>query len=218
MGGRGAYSYSSVERNDSSGAEPLSAYAVAAINRDISRGTNPEAAIARFRENMMDENVEYSAYIDDYGYAHALASAGDAHSTQMAPLNEIAHERAVSRIIHNHPGVGRKWGGPLSDADIQTLVQGYNYTKGRINAIVATAREGTYSARMTRPVTHFEVDTAINKAKQTAYKRKYTSEMAMWRGVHNAYASELGKIGIELTFNEGRRKRRRLITQKIGTY
>ncbi len=54
LGGRGVYSYS----GNSSGSiddTPLGTYAVASLNRGIADGTTTEAAIARFREQLMDK-------------------------------------------------------------------------------------------------------------------------------------------------------------------
>lgn len=109
MGGRGAYSYS----GGGGGAKnntPLDAYAVASLNRGTAKGTTPDAAISRFREQLMDKKVEYSAYIDDAGYVHALGSTGKEGSTKIAPLSSVAKERGVSTIVHNHPH-----GGPMGE-------------------------------------------------------------------------------------------------------
>lgn len=108
MGGRGAYSYS----GGGGGAKnntPLDAYAVASLNRGTAKGTTPDAAISRFREQLMDKKVEYSAYIDDAGYVHALGSTGKEGSTKIAPLSSVAKERGVSTIVHNHPHGGVRW-------------------------------------------------------------------------------------------------------------
>lgn len=57
MGGRGAFSYSS-QHSSVKDDSPLSAYAVASLNRGAASGTNPSAAIARFREQLMNKKVE----------------------------------------------------------------------------------------------------------------------------------------------------------------
>lgn len=220
MGGRGAYSYSSGSRKRSSSA-PLNAYAVASLNRGIAKGTSTEAAIGRFREQLMDAKVEYSAYIDDAGYVHALGSTGKEGSTKVAPISAVAKQRDVSTVIHNHPhggSDGRKWGGPFSEADLAYIASAHGATGGRVNRIVATSNEGTYSARVKRSVSGGQVRSAAKRADAAVSGKKYQSELAMWRAVNSAYASEFGKIGIEITFTEQKKKRSRLVTQKTGTY
>ena len=70
MGGRGSYSYSG--KRSAKDGSTLSAYAVASLNKGTAGGTTVESAIARFREQLMDNRYEHSAYIDDAGYVHAL--------------------------------------------------------------------------------------------------------------------------------------------------
>lgn len=47
---------------------------------------------------------------------------------------------------------------------------------------------------------------------------KYQSEIAMWRAVNNAYASEFGKIGINITYEKQPKRSDKLVTQKTGTF
>lgn len=221
MGGRGAYSYSgraaSVKDNT-----PLSAYAVASLNKGTAGGTSPEAAVDRFREQLMGNKFEYSAYIDDAGYVHSLGSIGKEGSTKIAPLSAVAKERGISTIIHNHPfggSDGRKWGGPLSGGDLQYLASAYMRSGGKVNRIVATSNEGVYSAKMTKSVTGRQVKSAISRAEKTARSGKaYQSEIAMWRAVHKAYAAEFAKIGISIRFDSKAKRTGKLVTQKIGQY
>lgn len=219
MGGRGAYSYSgstSIRNSD-----PLNAYAVASLNRGTAGGTTVGAAIDRFREQLMNEKVEYSAYIDDAGYIHALGSTGKEGSTKVAPASAVAKEDGVSTIIHNHPfgtSDGRKWGGPLSEGDISYVARAYADSGGRINRIVATSNEGTYSARVTRPVTQRQVRDAAARADRSLSGRKFQSEISMWRAVNNAYTSEFAKIGINITYTKQRKRSDRLVTQRTGSY
>ncbi len=220
MGGRGAYSYSGgQERADSS---PLSAYAVASLNKGTAGGTTVELAIERFREQMMKRKHEHSAYIDDSGYIHALGSTGKEGSTKVAPPSAVAKEKGISTVIHNHPhggSDGRKWGGPLSGADLKYIASAYQLSGGRVNRMIATSNEGTYSAQVTKSVSQKQVSNAIRRAEKALKSGKvYQSEIAMWRAVNKAYTSEFAKIGVKITFESGSMKSRKLVTQKIGQY
>ena len=219
MGGRGVYSYSgNMERKDNT---PLNAYAVASINKGVAKGTTPEAAIARFREQLMDAKVEYSAYIDDAGYVHALGSTGKEGSTKVAPLLAVAKEKGVSAIVHNHPhggSDGRKWGGPFSLGDLRYIAEAYNASNGKVKRILATSNEGTYSAVVKKPVSKQQVQRAGARADAALAGKKYQSEFAMWKALNSAYATEFGKIGIDITFTPQKKKSEKFITQKIGTY
>ena len=219
MGGRGAYSYSA--GGQSRDTTPLTAYAVASLNRGVAKGTTTESAISRFREQLMDAKVEYSAYIDDAGYVHALGSTGKEGQTKVAPLSAIAKEKGVSTIVHNHPhgtSDGRKWGGPFSEGDLAYVANAYAVTGGKVNRIVATSNEGTYSARVTRRVTQGEVKAAAKRADSAVKGKKYQSELAMWRAVSVAYTSEFAKLGINITYTKQRKRSGKLVTKKVGTY
>ena len=220
MGGRGTYSYSgqSVTGGKS---EPLGRYAVASLNKGTASGTTTESAIERFRGQLMDAKVEYSAYIDDYGYVHALGSNENEGSTNVAPLSAIANERGVSTVIHNHPhggSDGRKWGGPLSANDLAYIADAHGKTGGKVRRMVATSNEGTYSAVVTRNVSRRQVQNAAKTADASLFGKKFQSEKAMWRAVNDAYTREFGKIGINITFTPQRKHTDRLVTQKTGTY
>lgn len=220
MGGRGAYSYSGNTRGRNSSV-PLNAYAVASLNRGIAAGTSTESAINRFRNQLMEKKVEYSAYIDDFGYIHSLGSTGKEGSTSVAPMSTVAKERGVSTIIHNHPhgtSDGRKWGGPFSEADLSFIASTYARSNGGINRIVATAREGTYSAEVKKAVSQSQVKRAASKADSRVSGKRYQSEKAMWSAVNKAYTSEFGKIGIDITFVPQRKTTGKLVTKKTGTY
>lgn len=180
-----------------------------------------ESAIARFREQLMDNRHEHSAYIDDAGYVHALGSTGNEGSTRVAPLYAVAHEKGVSTIIHNHPhggSDGRKWGGPLSGGDLEYIASAYNRSGGRVKRIVATSNEGTYSALVTKSVSDKAVKSAAKRADASVMSRKYQSEIAMWRAMNKAYTSEFAKIGIEISYEKQPKKSGLLVTQKTGTY
>jgi hypothetical protein len=219
VGGRGSYSYSG--KRSAKDGSTLSAYAVASLNRGAAGGTTVESAIDRFREQLMDNRYEHSAYIDDAGYVHALGSTGKEGSTRVAPLSSVAHEKGVSTIIHNHPhggSDGRKWGGPLSGGDLEYIASAYNMSGGRVKRIVATSNEGTYSALVTKSVSGKAVRSAVKRADATVRGRKYQSEIAMWRAVNKAYTSEFAKIGIEISYEKQPKKSGLLVTQKTGTY
>lgn len=219
MGGRGSYSYSG--GGSARSATPLSAFAVASLNRGVASGTSTEKAVARFREQMMGQKVEYSAYIDDAGYVHSLGSTGKEGSTGVAPLSSIAHETGVSTIIHNHPNGGsdgRIWGGPFSEADLSYIAAAHRATGGSVKRMVATAKEGTYTAVVRKPVTERQVQAAAKRAESAVKGKTFQSEISMWRAVNDAYAQEFGKIGIDITFDKQSKQSDRLVTQKTGTY
>lgn len=220
MGGRGSYSYSGNFENNSD-STPLSAYAAASLNKGIAGGTSTEAAINRFRDQMMDQRVEHSAYIDDNGYVHSLGSTGKEGSTKVAPLSSVAKEKGVSTIIHNHPdggSDGRKWGGPFSQADLSYIASAHARTNGSVNRMVATAKEGTYSAVVKKTVSDAAVKRAAAIADSLVRGNKYQSEKAMWDAVNKAYTQEFSKIGIDITYTPQKKTKDKLVTQKIGTF
>lgn len=220
MGGRGVYSYS----GNSSGSiddTPLGMYAVASLNRGIADGTTTEAAIARFREQLMNKKVEYSAYIDDAGYVHSLGSTNREGETKVAPMSSIAKEKGVSTIIHNHPSGGedgRKWGGPFSKEDLAFIASANLRSSGKINRMVATAREGTYSATVRKRVSVRQAMRAAKRADDALKGKKFQSEKAMWNALNDAYTSEFAKIGIDITFTKQGKKTGKLVTKKLGNY
>lgn len=217
----GMYSLSKT-RGDERGRASLSAYATASLNIGIAGGTTVESAILRFREQLMDQKHEFSAYIDDAGYIHALGSVGKEGSTQVAPLSAIAKEKGISTLIHNHPfggSDGGKHGGPLSGGDLRYLVRAYRASGGRIKRMVATSNEGIYSAIVTKTITSKQVDNAIASAEYKLVNgKRFQSEIAMWREVNKVFASEFAKVGVKIIFEEQEMKSARLITQKLGVY
>lgn len=221
MGGRGTYSYSAQHNKGAKDDSPLSAYAVASLNRGSAGGTSQEKAVDRFRQQLMDKKTEYSAYLDDSGYFHALGSSGHEGSTSVAPLTVVAKEKGVSTIVHNHPfgtSDGRKWGGPLSEGDLSYIAAAYRASSGKVNRIIATSNEGTYTAKVTRSVSEGKVKAAASRADATVKKHKYQSELAMWNAVNKAYTDEFSKIGITITYKKQSKRSSKLVTKKIGTY
>lgn len=220
MGGRGVYSYSgnSGEAIDDTS---LGKYAVASLNRGTAAGTTTEAAIARFREQLMDKKVEYSAYIDDAGYVHSLGSTNKEGETLVAPLSTVAKEKGVSTVIHNHPHGGKdgqKWGGPFSEDDLVFIADAYSRTGGKVNRMVATAREGTYSAKVRKNVSVEQASAAAKRANRDLKGKRFQSERALWDAVNHAYTSEFAKIGIDITFSPQGKRTGKLITKKLGNY
>lgn len=219
MGGRGAYSYSGGRSIGDS--TPLSAYAAASLNSGVAKGTSVDSAVNRFREQMMDKRHEFSAYIDDAGYVHALGSTGKEGSTKVAPLSAVAHEKNVSTIVHNHPfsgSDGRKWGGPFSQGDLEYIASAHRVSNGKVKRIVATSNEGTYTAVVKKRVSNDAVKNAAARADAAVRGKKYQSEIAMWRAVNNAYTSEFAKIGIDISYKKQPKRGKKLVTQKTGTY
>lgn len=172
---------------------------------------------------MMGEGVEYSAYIDDKGYVHALASNRREGESSLAPVSAIEKESGVSTVIHNHPhggSDGRKWGEPLSEADLRNIAAKYRASGGKIYRMVATSREGIYTAVVTKNVKDYKVRLAAAKADNEirSGRNKYSSELAMWKAVQAAYKKEFAKLGIKLSFSKEGSRKDRLVTQKIGDY
>ena len=220
MGSRGTYSFTAVQRQTIAD-EELDAFAVASLNVGTAKGTTPDKAIERFRQQLMNESVEYSAYLDSNGYFHALGSTGYEGETAIASLKTVAKEKAITTIVHNHPNGGldnRKWGGPFSKEDLIVLAQKNATSSGQIKQMVATAREGIYKAKITKRVTSSQVEKAANKAEKSIENKIYWSEKGMWKLIHNACAKEFDRIGIKISFEKQRKKKGKLITQKIGTY
>lgn len=220
MGGRGVYSFGGNSGSVSNG-QPLKAYAVAALNSGTAGGTSVESAIERFREQTVSEKYEYSAYIDSAGYIHSLASESSEDGTRLAPLGTVSKEVGIIAVTHNHPsaaGTSRKWGGPLSDDDYYALYNTYRQSGGNVTRMVATAREGTYQARIMKPVTRKQISNAIKNATGTLKGSKRQSEWAMWKAVHDTYSKEFAKIGIEVQFAKQRKAKGKLVTQQIGVY
>lgn len=125
------------------------------------------------------------------------------------------------RIIHNHPNGGsdgRKWGGPFSEADLSHIARAYSQTGGRVKRIVATSREGTYSASVKRTVSQKQVRAAAQRADDAVTGKRFQSERAMWNAVNKAYTSEFAKIGIDITFAAQSKRSSKLVTRKIGNY
>lgn len=169
----------------------------------------------------MDRKHEFSAYIDDAGYIHALGSTGKEGSTKVAPLSAIAHEKGVSTIIHNHPFGGsdkRKWGGPFSQGDLQYIAAAHRASAGKVKRIVATSNEGTYTAVVKKGVSDKQVKAAAARAEKVVKGKKYQSEIAMWRAVNSAYTSEFAKIGIDISYKKQPKRSKKLVTQKTGVY
>ena len=216
MGGRGAtYSYNGDRgRGD---AMPVSPYAIGSLNKGTNKGTNIEQAKNRFRSQMLNQKIEYSAYYDSDGYIHSLGSSGQKGTTAVESFSTVAKEKRITGVIHNHPY--QEWAGggaTFSKADIKYLKSSYDQTNGRIREIVATAKEGIYTARISRK--KVPTDRQISRALSNADKKStgsYSSKKKMRETIHNDLANELGKIGIEVTFTSNSANSDKLITQKL---
>lgn len=84
--------------------------------------------------------------------------------------------------------------------------------------IVATSREGTYSASVKRTVSQKQVRAAAQRADDAVTGKRFQSERAMWNAVNKAYTSEFAKIGIDITFAAQSKRSSKLVTRKIGNY
>lgn len=105
---------------------------------------------------------------------------------------------------------------PFSDKDLLKVISTFNNTGGKVNQIVATAREGTYKAFVTKKATKQQVAQAINRAENNIKGKKFQSEYAMWMAMHDAYANSFAKIGVKITFTRQTKAQRKFVSQKIG--
>lgn len=106
----------------------------------------------------------------------------------------------------------------MSEADLEHITSAYNLSNGKINTMIATAREGTYSAKVTKRMTDKQFKKAVNNAEASLGGKKYQSEGGMWKAVNKAYTSEFAKIGVMIAFERQHKTNGNLVTQKIGTY
>ena len=138
------------------------------------------------------------------------------------PLSQFAHEKGITTVIHNHPHFGdRAYGGTFSAADIRIAFRNYVATKGAVNTIKATAKEGTsvvtkniYNKR----VTEGKIAAAADKAKARAWRGKtFSTKKAMWQAIHTETAKEMANLGINISFKPAiNATKSKLVTQKIG--
>lgn len=85
-------------------------------------------------------------------------------------------------------------------------VKNYVATKGAVNTIKATAKEGTYIAVVTKniynkSVTEDSIAAAANKVKTRAWRGKtFSTKKAMWQAIHTETAKEMANLGINISF------------------
>lgn len=140
------------------------------------------------------------------------------------PLSQLAHEKGITTLIHNHSHFGnRAYGGTFSKADITVAVKNYVATKGAVNTIKTTAKEGTYIAVVTKNiynkrVTEDSIAAAANKVKTRAWRGKtFSTRKAMWQAIHTETAKEMANLGINISFKPATNATKgKLVTQKIG--
>lgn len=117
-------------------------------------------------------------------------------STGVMPLSQLAHEKGITTLIHNHPHFGNHaYGGTFSKVDVTVAVKNYVATKGVVNTIKATAKEGTYIAVVTKNIYRKGVN-------------KYKIARAASRAAKNAWDGK--------TFSTKKANKKKLVTQKIG--
>lgn len=92
MGGRGSYSYSG--KRSAKDGSTLSAYAVASLNKGTAGGTTVESAIARFREQLMDNRYEHSAYNRSGGRVKRIVATSN-EGTYSALVTKSVSGKAV---------------------------------------------------------------------------------------------------------------------------
>lgn len=145
-------------------------------------------------------------------------------STGVMPLSQLAHEKGITTLIHNHPHFGNHaYGGTFSKVDVTVAVKNYVATKGVVNTIKATAKEGTYIAVVTKNiyrkgVNKYKIARAASRAAKNAWGEKtFSTKKAMWQALHSETAKEMAKLGIVITFKPAKKaNKKKLVTQKIG--
>ena len=145
-------------------------------------------------------------------------------STGVMPLSQLVHEKGITTLIHNHPHFGNHaYGGTFSKVDVTVAVKNYVATKGVVNTIKATAKEGTYIAVVTKNiyskgVTEDSIAAAANKVKTRAWRGKtFSTRKAMWQAIHTETAKEMANLGINISFKPATNATKgKLVTQKIG--
>ncbi len=145
-------------------------------------------------------------------------------STGVMPLSQLAHEKGITTLIHNHPHFGNHaYGGTFSKVDVTVAVKNYVATKGVVNTIKATTKEGTYIAVVTKNiynkrVTEDSIAAAANKVKTRAWRGKtFSTRKAMWQAIHTETAKEMANLGINISFKPATNATKgKLVTQKIG--
>lgn len=106
---------------------------------------------------------------------------------------------------------------------LKKLDKNYVATKGAVNTIKATAKEGTYVAVVTKNiynkrVTEGKIAAAADKAKARAWRGKtFSTKKAMWQAIHTEIAKEMANLGINISFKPAiNATKSKLVTQKIG--
>lgn len=106
---------------------------------------------------------------------------------------------------------------------LKKLDKNYVATKGVVNTIKATAKEGTYIAVVTKNiynkrVTEDSIATAANRAETRAWRGKtFSTRKAMWQALHTETAKEMANLGINISFKPAiNATKSKLVTQKIG--
>lgn len=235
MGGRGVSSFSSNKSKSANDLISFDEYAVASLNKGTTKGTSWETAIERFANQLYDEKVEYSAYIDNNGYIHALASTQEKGETGVIPISKLKNEKGVETVIHNHPhNENRLYGGGFSGDDYSYIADAYNRTNGQVKFMVATSNEGIYVARVLKRTDVDNVEDAhkravkkTDKAAESIRKRtkgKTTEEKEKsfqknyWKVYNDNCTKELEEVGIYTMFAPAGNKDKidgKLITQKL---
>lgn len=103
---------------------------------------------------------------------------------------------------------------------LKKLDKNYVATKGAVNTIKATAKEGTYIAVVTKNiyskgVTEDSIATAANKAETRAWRGKtFSTKKATWQALHSETAKEMAKLGIVITFKPAKNANKKKLLLK----
>ena len=218
MGGRGAWSFSSPRGGGELEFSSDNYFAAGSLNTGNAKGSSIEKSVHKFRNQLSNSPFEYAAWVDSQGYFHKLTSDKKSGSVKPANLALLAKEKGIKALVHNHPSEkGREFGGSFSEADIVYAVGNYEKTKGRVNAIYATAKEGVYKATISKAANVDNVKRAMKKAEKSIKGKLYASEWKMWESYHNKVTKELKKAGVNVEFEKSEAQEQKFKTQNIGT-
>lgn len=98
------------------------------------------------------------------------------------PLSQLAHEKGITTLIHNHPHFGScMYDGTFFAADIKIAFRNYVETKEAVNTIKATAKEGTYIAVVTKNI----YSKGVNKNKIARAASRAAKKRMGWKDVQH---------------------------------
>ncbi len=203
MGGRGSISFTYTDHRSKDGAIYIRK-PVARLNTGGGGGASVEVTIEKFRKAYKNDDFMHSAYVDEFGFAHALGTSMQSTYTTVTPLKSIKTASNPMAIVLNQPArINDTFGGSFSSASLNYLGISHGLSSGKTREMYLTAPEGTYKARIRghKAPSQEDISGAHNKAKSLTTERKYYSKRSMWKSYNKNLTDEMDKIGIDITFN-----------------